>query len=150
MGKNYWRLQIGIREIVQLNSNKHCFQKQPLTVSYKIGVLKFRRIHMKALRSVTLIKRDPSAGAFLWILRNLLEPFFTEHLRTTASRFFFIHLIFFLPPSKLIETRFFYLWTCFIKVFERDEYHELCIQETLPYEKYDPRISLKHQDLSGV
>ena len=58
---------------------------------------------------------------FCKIYKNL---FFTEHLRTTASGFFYSFYCF-LSPGELIETSFFfYFWAWFIKAFKRDEYHE--------------------------
>ena len=44
---------------------------------------------------------------------NFLRTSFTELLRTTASGFF-IHFTV-LPPGELIETVFFYFWTCFTR-----------------------------------
>ena len=52
-----------------------------------------------------------------------MNPFFTEHLQTTAMEFF-CSFYCFLPPGKLTENSFFYFWTCFILGVERDEYHE--------------------------
>ena len=63
MGKNYRLHQIGIREIVQLNSNKHGFKSSRSLLFYKKVFLKSWRIHMKA--PVPLIKRKSIAGAFL-------------------------------------------------------------------------------------
>ena len=67
MGKNYWLHQIGIWEIVQLNSVINMvLQSSHSLLFYKIGVLKnFAEFTWKHSRPVTLIKRDSSAGAFL-------------------------------------------------------------------------------------
>ena len=47
MGKNYLCHQIGIRDIVQLNSNKHGFKSSRPLLFYKEVFLKSWRIHMK-------------------------------------------------------------------------------------------------------
>ena len=88
MGKCYRRHQIGIREIVQLNSNKHGFKCSRSLLFYKEVFLKFCRIHMKTPETCTSNKKNSIAGAFLWILRNFLEPFFTEHLPRLLLVFF--------------------------------------------------------------
>ena len=59
----------------------------------------------------------------------------------------------FLPPSELIETRFFYFWTCFITAFERDKYHELYFAKLYfgpSCSCWETDISLRHQEVSGV
>ena len=53
MGKNYRRHQIGIQEIVQLNSNKHGFKSSHSLLFYKDVFLKFCRTHMKTLENCT-------------------------------------------------------------------------------------------------
>ena len=63
MGKNYRCHQIGIQEIVQLNSNTHGFKSSRSLLFYKKVFLKSWRIHMKA--PVPLIKRKSIVGAFL-------------------------------------------------------------------------------------
>ena len=63
MGKNYQCHQIGIPEIVQLNSNKHGFKSSHSLLFYKQVFLKSWRIHMKT--PVPLIRRKSIAGAFL-------------------------------------------------------------------------------------
>ena len=76
------------------------------------------------LRPYLFFEKSPAqvfSCGFWKMFKNL---FFTEHLWATASRFFNSFYCF-LPPGELIETSFFYFWTCFITAFERDEYHEL-------------------------
>ena len=72
-----------------------------------------------------IVKMSPAqvfSSKFCKIYKNL---FFTEHLRTTTSGFFYSSYCF-LSPGELIETSFFfYFWAWFIKAFKRDEYHEL-------------------------
>ena len=39
------------------------------------------------LRPATLLKRDSNAGVFLWILRNIKNIYFEEHVQTAAESF---------------------------------------------------------------
>ena len=48
---------------------------------------------------------------------------------------FFHSFYCFLPPSELVETKFFYYSTCFIKAFERDDYRGFSIWKTSLCEK---------------
>ena len=58
--------------IVQLNPNEHDFQKQSSTNVLRNSFSKiFAKFKWKHLRPVTLLKRDSSAGVFLWFLQNL-------------------------------------------------------------------------------
>ena len=68
--------------------------------------------------------------------------FFTEHLWTIASGFFCSHN-YFLLPSELIQTRFFLISNMFLTTFGCDEYHELCIWETLLCEANNPVVATK-------
>ena len=71
---------------------------------YKMVVPKnYAEFTWKHLRSVTLIKRDFSAGVFPKICEISKKNLFIEHLRTTASGLF--HSL--KPSSELIETKFF-------------------------------------------
>ena len=53
---------------------------------------------------------------------------------------FFIHLIVFDSQLTNRNPGFFYFSTCLVMAFERDEYHELCIWKTLPWETNDPVV----------
>ena len=75
---------------------------------------------------------------FCEIFKN---PLFTKHLRQHDSFWIFSFTWLFLPPSKLIETSFFYFWTCFITSFERHEYHEVYIWKTLPCKTNNPVVA---------
>ena len=75
---------------------------------------------------------------FCEIFKN---PLFTKHLRQHDSFWIFSFTWLFLPPSKLIETSFFYFWSCFITSFERHEYHEVCIWKTLPCKTNNPVVA---------
>ena len=98
MGKCYRRHQIGIREIVQLNSNKHGFKCSRSLLFYKEVFLKFCRIHMKTPETCTSNKKKLHCRCFLMNFAKFLEPFFTEHLRTTATSFFSFTKLFFCDP----------------------------------------------------
>ena len=52
----------------------------------KNNVLLYQLIFVKkALRPASLLKRDSSTGAFLWVLEKKLRNLFKEHLRTAAG-----------------------------------------------------------------
>ena len=118
MGKNYWLHQIGIWEIVQLNSVINMvLQSSHSFLFYKIGVLKnFAEFTWKQLRSVTLIKKTPVqvlSCEFCKVFKNL----FWENTSSWLLLDFFHWLNCFLPPSELIETRFFLFLNMFYHSF---------------------------------
>ena len=137
MDKNYWRHQIGIWEIVQLNYNKHGFIEQPFTF-----VLQNRLI------SATLIKKTPVLSCqFCKISKN---PFW-QNTSGQLPLDFFHSLNCILPPSELIEIRFF----LFLNMF----YHSFrtwWILRTLLHETDNlvvaagKDISMRNQELGGV
>ena len=119
------------------------FKRSRSQMFCKIGILRnFAKLKWKHLRSVTWLKRLQRRcfpGNFGKFLRT---PFYWL-LWTTDSRFFlFLFLFFFLLPNKLILTRFFKFWTCFIMSFKRDEYHEFCNWKTILYKTN--KGALKH------
>ena len=97
MGKNYWHYQIGIQEIVQLNSIINIILKSSSSLLFcKVGVPKnFEEFTWKQLRSVTLIKKTPVQMLSCEFCKIFKSSFLTEHLRTTASGFFPFPQLFF-------------------------------------------------------
>ena len=85
MGKNYDVIRL---EYGKLLNWKHGFKSSRSLLFSKEVFLKFCRIHMKTPETCTSNKKNSIAGAFLWILRNFLEPFFTEHLPRLLLVFF--------------------------------------------------------------
>ena len=76
MGKTYRRHQIGIREIVQLNSNKHGFKSSRSLLFYKEVFLKFCRIHMKTPETCTSNKKKLHCRCFLMNFAKFLRTLF--------------------------------------------------------------------------
>ena len=118
MGKNYWHHQIGIQEIVQLNSIINMvLQSSHSLLFYKIGVLKnFAEFTWKQPRSVTLIKKTPVQVLSCEFCEIFKNPFW----QNTSGRLlldFFHSLNCFLPPSELTETRFFLFLNMFYHGF---------------------------------
>ena len=118
MSKNYWLHQIGIWEIIQLNSIINMvLQSSHSLLFYKIGVLKnFAEFTWKQLRFVTLIKKTPVQVLSCEFCKVFKNPFW----KNTSSWLlldFFHSLNCFLPPSELIETRFFLFLNMFYHSF---------------------------------
>ena len=79
--------------IVQLNSNKPEFQKQPLTKVSQNRCFYFSKFKWKHLRwslfsiPVTLLRKDFCTCILLRFYEFFKNSFFTEHFRTTTSGF---------------------------------------------------------------
>ena len=118
MGKNYWRHQIGIQEIVQLNSIINMvLQSSHSLLFYKIGVLKnFAEFTWKQLRSVTLIKKTLVQVLSCEFCEIFKSPFWQNTSRQLLLDFFH-SLNCFLPPSELTENRFFLFLNMFYHGF---------------------------------
>ena len=131
MGKNYQHHQIGIQEIVQLNSNKHGFRSSCSLLFYKEAFLKFCKIHMKTPETCSSNKKKLHCLCFPMNFAKLLRILF---YRTPPDDYFLHSLCCFFATWLTNRNQvFFYFWTCFITAFECDEYHELWIHFTLQY-----------------
>ena len=97
MGKNYWHHQIGIQEIVQLNSIINMvLQSSHSLLFYKIGVLKnFAEFTWKQLRSVTLIKKNPVQVLSCEFCKFFKNPFWQNTFRWLLLDFFSFTQLFF-------------------------------------------------------
>ena len=91
MSKNYWQHQIGIREVVQLNSNKHGFKSTRSLLFYKEVFLKFCRIHMKTPETCTSNKKKLHCWCFLMNFAKFLRTLFYRTPPHGCYWIFFIH-----------------------------------------------------------
>ena len=82
MGKNYQHHQIGIQEIVQLNSNKHGFKSSRSLLFCKKVFLKFCRIHMKTPDTCTSNEKKVHCRCFLM---NFAKFFKNPFLLNTST-----------------------------------------------------------------
>ena len=100
-------LQTTASGINMVNINKHGFVKQRFTfVLQKRCYKNFAEFKWKQLRSVTLIKNTPVQMLSCEFCKVFKNPFWQNISRRLLLEFFsFINC--FLPPSELIETRFF-------------------------------------------
>ena len=92
MGKNYRRHQIGIREIVQLSSNKHGFKSSRSLLFYKEVLLKSCRILMKTPETCTSNKKQTLLPV---LSHEFCEIFKNPFLQNTSGRLLldFFHLL---------------------------------------------------------
>ena len=92
MGKNYRRHQIGIREIVQLSSNKHGFKSSRSLLFYKEMLLKSCRILMKTPETCTSNKKQTLLPVLSY---EFCEIFKNPFLQNTSGRLLldFFHLL---------------------------------------------------------
>ena len=124
---------------------------------YKIGVLKnFAEFTWKQLRSVTLIKKTPVQVLSCEFCEIFKNPFW----QNTSGRLlldFFHSLNCFLPPSELIETRFFLFLNMFYHGFRTWwiswTLHSLYLRSRRPSCCYRETViaagtSLRHQELT--
>ena len=81
-GKNYQHHQIGIQEIVQLNSNKHGFKSSRSLLFCKKVFLKFCRIHMKTPDTCTSNEKKVHCRCFLM---NFAKFFKNPFLLNTST-----------------------------------------------------------------
>ena len=89
MGKNYQHHQIGIQEIVQLNSNKHSFKSSHSLLFCKEVCLKFCRIHMKTPDTCTSNKKKVHCWCFLMNFANFFKNAFLLNTSTESLLDFF-------------------------------------------------------------
>ena len=102
MGKNYRRHQTGIREIVQLNSNKHGFKSSRSLLFYKEVLLKSCRIHMKTPETCTSNKKET---LFPVLSYEFCKIFKNPFLQKTLGRLLlgFFHLLSCFFATRLIN-----------------------------------------------
>ena len=91
MGKNYRGHQIGIREIVQLNSNKHGFKSSRSLLFYKEVFLKLCRIYMRTPETCTSNKNKLHCQCFPMNFAKSLRILFYRTPPGDCYWIFFIH-----------------------------------------------------------
>ena len=131
MGKNYRCHQIGIRGIVQLNSDKHGFKRSRSLFFQKEVFLKFCRIHMKTPESCTSSKMKLHCRCFPMNFAKFLRIHFCRTPPDDCYWIFFIHQAIFFATRLTNRNQVFSIFEYVYTAFERDEYHELCIHFTL-------------------
>ena len=75
MGKNYDNIKLKFGKSFSWIQIKMVFKNSHSLFVFTSVLKNFTELTWKHLRSVTLIKRDSSTGAFLWILWNFKNPF---------------------------------------------------------------------------